>query len=157
MSERSPIEDPRFEASIDLIGRTGAKQVQIRFHDDPEPVLWLVAAEFPTDDGWRWEAAGGMNPLRAALRLLEAALDGGMCAHCGQPSGVWDEWDQTPPLEQVVCWYVFDPETRKFRRSCEGETTGRHVGRDPRTGTMVRRNDPCPCGSGKKWKQCHGA
>jgi preprotein translocase subunit SecA len=20
----------------------------------------------------------------------------------------------------------------------------------------VRRNDPCPCGSGKKYKQCHG-
>lgn len=23
--------------------------------------------------------------------------------------------------------------------------------------TKVRRNDPCPCGSGKKYKQCHGA
>ena len=21
----------------------------------------------------------------------------------------------------------------------------------------VRRNDPCPCGSGKKYKKCHGA
>ena len=21
----------------------------------------------------------------------------------------------------------------------------------------VGRNDPCPCGSGKKYKQCHGA
>ena len=25
-----------------------------------------------------------------------------------------------------------------------------------RTGPKVGRNDPCPCGSGKKWKQCHG-
>jgi len=25
-----------------------------------------------------------------------------------------------------------------------------------RTGTKVGRNDPCPCGSGKKYKQCHG-
>ena len=22
--------------------------------------------------------------------------------------------------------------------------------------TKVGRNDPCPCGSGKKYKQCHG-
>ncbi|HNM81897.1 MAG TPA: SEC-C metal-binding domain-containing protein [Rhodocyclaceae bacterium] len=22
--------------------------------------------------------------------------------------------------------------------------------------THVGRNDPCPCGSGKKYKQCHG-
>ncbi len=25
-----------------------------------------------------------------------------------------------------------------------------------RTGEKVGRNDPCPCGSGKKYKQCHG-
>ena len=24
-------------------------------------------------------------------------------------------------------------------------------------GTKVGRNDPCPCGSGKKFKRCHGA
>jgi preprotein translocase subunit SecA len=26
-----------------------------------------------------------------------------------------------------------------------------------RSGTKVGRNDPCPCGSGKKYKKCHGA
>jgi preprotein translocase subunit SecA len=25
-----------------------------------------------------------------------------------------------------------------------------------REGTKIGRNDPCPCGSGKKYKQCHG-
>jgi preprotein translocase subunit SecA len=25
-----------------------------------------------------------------------------------------------------------------------------------RPGPKVGRNDPCPCGSGKKYKQCHG-
>jgi preprotein translocase subunit SecA len=25
-----------------------------------------------------------------------------------------------------------------------------------RFGAKVGRNDPCPCGSGKKYKQCHG-
>jgi preprotein translocase subunit SecA len=25
------------------------------------------------------------------------------------------------------------------------------------TGEKVGRNDPCPCGSGKKYKKCHGA
>jgi preprotein translocase subunit SecA len=24
------------------------------------------------------------------------------------------------------------------------------------TGPKVGRNDPCPCGSGKKYKHCHG-
>jgi preprotein translocase subunit SecA len=26
-----------------------------------------------------------------------------------------------------------------------------------RSGEKVGRNDPCPCGSGKKYKKCHGA
>jgi preprotein translocase subunit SecA len=26
-----------------------------------------------------------------------------------------------------------------------------------RVGEKVGRNDPCPCGSGKKYKKCHGA
>jgi preprotein translocase subunit SecA len=28
---------------------------------------------------------------------------------------------------------------------------------DPATWGKVQRNAPCPCGSGKKFKQCHGA
>ena len=33
------------------------------------------------------------------------------------------------------------------------------LGRQPvyRTEPKVGRNDPCPCGSGKKYKKCHGA
>jgi uncharacterized protein YchJ len=30
---------------------------------------------------------------------------------------------------------------------------GMYVAADARRG----RNDPCTCGSGKKWKRCHGA
>jgi preprotein translocase subunit SecA len=30
--------------------------------------------------------------------------------------------------------------------------------REPvRSGPKVGRNEPCPCGSGKKFKRCHGA
>jgi preprotein translocase subunit SecA len=28
---------------------------------------------------------------------------------------------------------------------------------DPSTWGRVARNEPCPCGSGKKYKHCHGA
>jgi preprotein translocase subunit SecA len=29
--------------------------------------------------------------------------------------------------------------------------------RQPVTTEKIGRNDPCPCGSGKKYKKCHGA
>jgi uncharacterized protein YecA (UPF0149 family) len=33
----------------------------------------------------------------------------------------------------------------------------RRPGTIKRQGDKVGRNDPCPCGSGKKYKKCHGA
>ena len=32
-----------------------------------------------------------------------------------------------------------------------------HGHADPSGAAKVGRNDPCPCGSGKKYKRCHGA
>lgn len=37
-----------------------------------------------------------------------------------------------------------------------GETPAQPAGPIVRDGVKVGRNDPCPCGSGKKYKQCHG-
>ncbi|HEX7776475.1 MAG TPA: SEC-C metal-binding domain-containing protein [Parvibaculum sp.] len=31
------------------------------------------------------------------------------------------------------------------------------MGTKPRTVVKIGRNDPCSCGSGKKYKKCHGA
>lgn len=144
--------DPLLVASLDLLRRSGAKTVQIRYDDDPKPTVWVVDAEFRQGR----DCAGALTPARAAFRLLEQILDGvGKCAHCGRPSGVTEDWREEMPMAHVFCWYVFDPETEKFRRSCEGETTGRVFGVDG-DGNTVSRNDPCPCGSGKKWKRCHG-
>jgi preprotein translocase subunit SecA len=38
--------------------------------------------------------------------------------------------------------------------SADGQAAGRTVVRE---GRKVGRNEPCPCGSGKKYKKCHGA
>jgi preprotein translocase subunit SecA len=34
---------------------------------------------------------------------------------------------------------------------------GKSAAANPQTGFTAERNDPCPCGSGKKFKKCHGA
>jgi hypothetical protein len=149
---RNAAEDPRLPAGIALLGRTGAKSVQVRYHDDEEPTLWMAYAEWPHGR----DCGAGMTPAEAVMRLCDQVMDGGTCAHCGRPSGVTDHWESAMPLAEAVCWYVFDPETKKFRRSCEGETTGRQFTVDPETGETVGRNDLCPCGSGEKFKRCHG-
>jgi preprotein translocase subunit SecA len=47
--------------------------------------------------------------------------------------------------------YTAPTETGEAETSLDA-TTARAAGGTPRVG----RNDPCPCGSGKKYKQCHG-
>ncbi|MGA8742149.1 MAG: preprotein translocase subunit SecA [Terracidiphilus sp.] len=51
---------------------------------------------------------------------------------------------------------------RKKQRELEAATragggNGSQTASQRRTGEKVGRNDPCPCGSGKKYKKCHGA
>jgi preprotein translocase subunit SecA len=42
-------------------------------------------------------------------------------------------------------------------RSGATSTAARQGAAPARTRNKVGRNDPCPCGSGKKYKHCHGA
>jgi preprotein translocase subunit SecA len=49
---------------------------------------------------------------------------------------------------------------RKKQRELEAASRSGGDSSEPsqrRTGDKVGRNDPCPCGSGKKYKKCHGA
>lgn len=114
-------DDPRFHAAVDLLGRSGAETFQIRYSDDPEPVVWVVDAKWKAGR----ECAGALNPLDAILRLLEQVMDGGLCTHCHRPTGVCDDWTQEMPMTEVVCWYMYDPEMQTFRRGCEGDTPRR--------------------------------
>ena len=129
-------DDPRIPAALAMIGRTGADEMNIRFSEEPAPVVWIAAAHWPASevtapgiDGTievpdRWDAAGGMTPWRAVFRLCEAVIDGGTCAHCGRPTMV----DEQPAsellamLDGITCAYRYDPELDTFRRSCEGRT-----------------------------------
>jgi uncharacterized protein YecA (UPF0149 family) len=45
---------------------------------------------------------------------------------------------------------------RRLRLSGSGDAPARPQTLQRKT-PKVGRNDPCPCGSGKKYKKCHGA
>lgn len=116
--EKRQLEDDRFLATIDMIKRTGASSFQIRYSDDEIPTVWFAVAGYEEN---HWESAGAMDPLTAAFRLLETLVDGGCCSHCGQPTGVTEDWEGRMPMGGLICWYRYDPELKKFRRSCEGD------------------------------------
>lgn len=119
MSQLPPVDEPRLHASIDLIRRTGANAIDIRYQDDQEPVVWMVVALYPSGKA---EVDAAFDPVRAALRLCERLADGGQCTHCKRPTGLEPDSIETMPMNELICWYQYDPELKKFRRGCEGDT-----------------------------------
>lgn len=111
-------------AAVHYIRRTGAKQVQIRYHDDEQPVVWFVVAMY---DGFNPSGIMGVEvdaattPLDAALRLCERIGDGAKCNHCNRPSGFEPNLLVRMPHDDKICWYQYDPELKTFRRGCEGD------------------------------------
>lgn len=154
------VKAPRFTAALDLLHRTGATTVQVRWSDDETPTVWIVVVGWNVDpssgkpappgevDGEPgFESAAALDPVTAAFRLCAEVIDGSRCLHCQRPAGFEPKSLDTMPLDKLVCWYQWDPENSTFRRGCEGDD-GLYQG--------VGRNDPCPCGSGLKFKKCHG-
>lgn len=106
--------DPRFTAVVDMVGRTGAKEIQIRYSDEEKPTVWFAVAVYSDD---RFDCGAGADPYMAVCRLLDQLVDGGQCTHCGRPTGFSPDPDSLP-LGDVVCWYQYDPSTKKIVRGC---------------------------------------
>ncbi len=76
----------------------------------------------------------------------------------------FDEPSDEPDGEGVVDIGPAEPPTRKTAVRAEPIVTGAGRVRSlnaaqnaaPADWENVGRNDPCPCGSGKKFKKCHG-
>lgn len=106
---------PRTVAAVDLLRRSGAREFQVRFTDDPQPVIWIAYARWPAGG----DAAAALGPDAAVLRLCEQVLDGGRCVHCDRTTTFLPEHTDRAPLPGL-CAYQWDPELSTFRRSCEG-------------------------------------
>jgi preprotein translocase subunit SecA len=94
--------------------------------------------------------------------------------HGAEPAGPYPEMDEEEEEESArpeaseqqrqAAKSTMEDFTRNIQRKKERELAELHFGGDgsdgPKqvmSGAKVGRNDPCPCGSGKKYKKCHGA
>ena len=111
-----PDVEHKLKAGVDFIMRTGASEFQLRYHDDELPVVWIAVAAYGDDTH---EVDASLDPVRAVLRLCERLCDGGTCTHCKRPTGLDPDTLDTMPLNELVCWYQYDPELKTFRRGCE--------------------------------------
>jgi hypothetical protein len=134
MSQPESALSPKFKAANDLLRRTGLTAIRVGWTDkeeDGEPIIWHVTGTWgraryginKPAHGKRimYEVAAALDPETAILRLCEAVIDGGECAHCHRPT-IFIEDEDTRMLDQIGgCIYAWDPELQVFRRGCEGD------------------------------------
>lgn len=108
--------------------------MQIR-DPDSQPLVTALFGEGVIDE----EVFGGLNDYLAELKP-----------------------DARPPLYADRTFDILETYEGLYREAEEearrrAREAKRHVqGRQARTGAKIGRNDPCPCGSGKKYKKCCG-
>jgi preprotein translocase subunit SecA len=101
-------------------------------------------------------SAGGPIPSGATQRPVQASLPLGSDGHGATPVPVHTKAPATTidALEREF----EQKKKRELEAARAASTSSSPNGNSPRvTGEKVGRNDPCPCGSGKKYKKCHGA
>ncbi|HXE09564.1 MAG TPA: preprotein translocase subunit SecA [Acidobacteriaceae bacterium] len=116
----------------------------------PRPAVGGPTADRPVLQG------GPPRPERLMPSQASLPLDGDGLANSHAPV----------PIQTKAPATTIDALEREFERKKKRElemaraasASSSTNGNSPRvTGEKVGRNDPCPCGSGKKYKKCHGA
>jgi preprotein translocase subunit SecA len=109
------------------------------------------------DNKWR-EHLSEMDYLRAGIGLRAMGQRDPLTEY--QREGYDMFMDAVDAVKRDSVRYLFhvemaQPKTQPQR--VEAGPTGGRGAQKPATSDKVGRNDPCPCGSGKKYKRCHGA
>ncbi len=136
--------------------------MMLRFQEDT--VRFLFRMQIIGEDG---------QPVQAAPRPSGVVPPAPPVASAAQPPIIEGEpafapLHAPPPPVQIptrAASTTIDALEKEFARKKEREIkaaqmAGGSAASQPnqrRTGEKVGRNDPCPCGSGKKYKKCHGA
>ncbi len=113
------------------------------------------------DEYWM-EHIDAMNDLRQGIRLRAFAQSDPVVAYKQESLHMFEEMIDAIRQDTVRRLYsarIKGDQEVKRERVASGITEGRGDGtvkKQPRRVQKVGRNDPCPCGSGKKYKKCCG-
>jgi preprotein translocase subunit SecA len=109
------------------------------------------------DNKWR-EHLSEMDYLRAGIGLRAMGQRDPLSEY--QREGYDMFMDMVDSVKRDSVRYLFNVEVAQPKtepQRVEANPTGGKGSQQPASSDKVGRNDPCPCGSGKKYKRCHGA
>lgn len=145
---------------IDSLIKNDIKEKIEKFTDEKFNEFLKVVVLRVVDTYWV-QHIDQMSELRQGIGLQSYAQMNPLREY--QETGFTMFSDLITSIEDNVTRYVLRAVIRdNLQRVQVAKPTATHSGKEdstkrkPRTVSKVGRNDPCPCGSGKKYKQCHG-
>jgi preprotein translocase subunit SecA len=135
-----------------------------RFQEDTARFLFRMQIVGP--DGQPFTEAPELDrTVPPAPPVESAALPAPASSPNGPPPGYQQPPQREIPVPTRVPSTTIDAIEKEFERKKQRELSaarmaGASAASEPAqraVGAKVGRNDPCPCGSGKKFKKCHGA
>ena len=148
---------------IDLLAKkvideyeTKLKELPQEVTDEFEKVITLQVL-----DNYWMEHINTMSHLREGIHLRGYAQEDPLRAYTMEGFDMFDSMLQK--IDKDVSILLLKAEIRQNIERVENKTKmitndseEAPVKRKPKRVQKIGRNDPCPCGSGKKYKQCHG-
>ena len=156
------LKDKTYEEMIDYIYDKVVYEYDKKLEKLPEDVTneYEKAISLRVIDTYWTEHINTMALLRESIGLRGYAQESPVQAYTKEGYDLFDRLLNT--IEQQTTVYLLNAEIRqnierkkvnKNEKTNESDTTAK---KQPKKVNKIGRNEPCPCGSGKKYKQCCG-
>lgn len=136
------------------------KEKEEDFGDEKFREIERVALLQNVDQKWM-DHIDAMDQLRKGIGLRAVGQTDPVRAYAEEGFDMFEEMNESIKEDTVkMLYHVINPErVQRVRVAKEVETVNPDDGKQKpyvRKEKKIGRNDPCPCGSGKKYKNCHG-
>ena len=148
---------------IDLLCKKVIDEYETKIKDIPEEVTneFEKVITLQVLDNYWTEHINTMSHLREGIHLRGYAQEDPLRAYTMEGFDMFDQMLQN--IDKDVSIFLLKAEIRqnierkeKPKKLLTNDTETTPVKKKPVKKQKIGRNDPCPCGSGKKYKQCHG-
>ena len=157
------IENQSDEELIDYISKAVIKEYEDKLKDIPEEVTqeFEKVITLQVLDNYWMEHINTMSHLREGIHLRGYAQEDPLRAYTMEGFDLFDAMMQK--IDKDVSIFLLKAEIRQNierkpqeKKLLTNDTEEKPVKKKPIKKQKIGRNDPCPCGSGKKYKQCCG-
>ena len=161
--KKKDIESLKPEELIDFLSKTVIQEYEDKIKEVPQEVTeeFEKVITLQVLDNYWMEHINTMSHLREGIHLRGYAQEDPLRAYTMEGFDLFDSMLQK--IDKDVSIFLLKAEIRQnierkenTKKMITNDSEEKTTKKKPVKKKKIGRNDPCPCGSGKKYKQCHG-